>query len=79
MIVFENALAALNYLEDGGRVLVSLPGNYVSTAFELTEKGVYSGNNAIGFFLRTWAEMSKSALLRHFAEMLKEGGEIAAI
>ena len=78
-MIFENALAALNYLEDGGRVLVSLPGNYVSTAFELTENGIYSGNSAIGVFLRTWAEMSKSALLRHFAEMLKEGGEIAAI
>ena len=78
-MTFENALAALNHLEDGGRVLVSLPGNYVSTAFELTDNGVYSGTSAIGFFLRTWVEMSKSDLFQHLAKMLKEGGEITAI
>jgi len=71
-----NALQALNCIENGGAVLVSLPGSFLSSTFRMKGNKIESGNYEIGFCER---EKSKSEIYAHFADMLNQGGEIVAI
>ena len=71
-----DALHALNRLESGCTLLVSLPGSYLSTTFEMTPKGCKRYNTEMGTIC---TPMSKGEIFKHFSEMLKEGGEIVEI
>lgn len=68
------ALSALNHIENGGAVLVTLPGSYVSSIFKLCPDGVEGGNTEIGVCRKT-----KGEAYQHFANMLDLGGDLVLI
>lgn len=70
-----SAFEALNYMENGGKVLVSLPG-FVSSVFMITEKGIESGNTEIGL---CFCGLTPGKTYKHFQNILNEGGELTAI
>ena len=71
-----NPLQALNYIEDGGEVLVSVPG-FLSSIFRKSTpgNGIERGNSEIGFF----PGMQPGEVLEHFGNMLAEGGALVLL
>ena len=72
-----NPLKALNYIEMGGEVLVSLPG-CASSVFRLSTnpgEGIERGNTEIGIC----PGMQPAEVLRHFGNMIHEGGSITLL
>jgi hypothetical protein len=68
------AFEALNFIENGGSVLVSLPG-CISSVFRVTSSGVESFNIEIGHCTgKTLGETFK-----HFQSILSMGGELTQI
>ena len=66
---------ALNHIEDGGRVVVSLSGSFLSSLFYLVGDEITSCNYEIG---ACQTGLSKFGLYRHFQKILSDGGEIYA-
>lgn len=73
--LINDPLWALNLLEDGSKLLVSLSGNYLSSVFEMTSEGVQSYNTEMG----TNNHLTKGELYKHFERLLNEGAEIVTI
>ena len=68
-----NALHALNHIENGGAVLVSLPG-CLSSVFRLDGYNIISENSEIG----VCGGHTPAGTLQHFQNILRAGGTLSA-
>lgn len=70
------AFTALNYIENGGKILVSLPG-CVSSVFRLDGFEIIAENCEIGR-VGGGGYFTPARILKHFQNMLNQGGTLAA-
>lgn len=73
--LINDPLWALNLLEDGHKLLVSLSGNYLSSVFQMTSEGMQSYNTETG----PRNDWTKGELYKHFDKLLHAGAEIVTI
>ena len=69
------ALTALNHLENKGTILVTLPG-CLSSIFGYVGETIVSGNTEIGV---SPTDKTKGEIYKHFAEIIKEGGDLVLL